>query len=93
MDSRAMSGLAMTAMVLAGCAAGPAPVTTQAAEASCLSAVEAQTGTTGASVLRADRDEEKTAIFVTVPGAGAPYICNADVSGLVTDIRQAPALG
>ncbi len=88
-----MRAAAASLAALAGCAAGPTPITTAAAEASCLAAVEARAGTTGASVLRADRDEERTAIVVSVPGGGAPYICNADVSGQVTDIRQPPAIG
>jgi hypothetical protein len=83
--------LALNAVALAGCAAGPPPVTTEAAEASCLSAVEAQAGA-GASVLRADRDGEKTVIFVTPGGGGAPYACSADISGRVTDLRQTRAL-
>ncbi|RVT85695.1 hypothetical protein DXV76_01120 [Rhodobacteraceae bacterium CCMM004] len=62
---------------------GPQPLDPATAEAACIQAVEARTGTTGASVFRTDVADPNIVVFVSVPGRSSPFSCSADESGQV----------
>jgi hypothetical protein len=83
---------------LAACqprAAPPAAVVgvTDPAEVACVAAVQAETGTAGASVRSSQVTAAGTSVMVSVPGSEAPWSCSASRDGGVAEVRYAGSGG
>lgn len=62
-------------------------------ESNCLTAVGNQVGRRDLSVIRSDFSEAATGVYISVPGAGAPWLCVVSRDGTVNDVRYTGSEG
>lgn len=61
------------------------------AETACVSAVEAETGQSGVTAVTSQPTAEGTTVALDVPGAAAPWTCNAGQDGQISGITDTGA--
>ena len=64
-----------------------------AAEQACLTAVANQTKAVGASVLSSEFSQANTVVYVSVPGADAPWVCYSNDRGQVSNVMYSGSEG
>lgn len=62
-------------------------------ESNCLTAVGNQVGRRDLSVISSDFSEAATAVYISVPGADAPWLCLASRDGTVNEVRYTGSEG